>query len=147
MAAAIPYIMVATAVAGTAVSVYSAAKAGEAQKEASQREASRSRLAAQQKAEDTRKLHLRVMAAQKARYGASGLTMEGSPLLVQMESMKESEDELRRIIEAGEYGADITERTGSQAATSGYVKAFGSAVGGVGTIDRVGRNYDWWGAE
>ena len=159
MAAAIPYIMVAAAVASTAVSVYSAAQAGQEAKSAREREAGQlqrsaeqSRKAAAQKAEDTRKRHLMLLSAQRARYGASGLTMEGTPLLVQMESMRESEEELRRIIEEGEMGYGVSmesaaeaRKIGGQAATSGYVKGFGALTSGVGTIERVGRNYDWWG--
>ena len=157
MAAAVPYIMVAAAVAGTAVSVYSAVQAGQEAKGARDREAAQlarsaeqSRLAAKQKAEDTKKLHEKILARQRALYGASGVEMVGSPLLVQMESVKESEEELRRIIEAGEMGygtqmgaAEESRIIGGQAATSGYVKATGSAIEGVGTLSKVYRNY--WG--
>ena len=158
-AGALGYIMVAAAVAGTAVSVYSAVQAGEQAKSAREREAgqlersaAQARKAAALKAEDTRKQHLRLLAAQRARYGASGLEMEGTPLLVQMESMKESEEQLRRIIEEGELGyasqtdaAAESRLIGGQAATSGYVRAAGAGVQGVGTIESIGRNYKWWG--
>jgi len=157
MAAAVPYIMVAAAVAGTAVSVYSAVKAGDEAKAARDREAQQlarsaeqSRLSAKQKAEDTKKLHEKILARQRALYGASGVEMTGTPLLVQMESMKESEEELKRIIEAGEMGygtqmeaAGESRIIGGQAATSGYVKAGGAAIEGVGTLSKVYRNY--WG--
>ena len=157
--AAIPYIMMAVAAAGTAVSVYSTAKQGEAVGEARDREAAQlersaaqSRHAAAQKAEDTRKEHLRIMAAARARYGASGLEMTGSPLLVQMESMAESQEELRRIIEAGELGygtqmeaAGEASKQGDQSVTSGYVNAAGKLTQGVGVLDKIGRDYKWWG--
>jgi len=157
VAAAIPYIMVAAAVAGTAVSVYSSIRAGQVEKEAREREAAQlersaaqARKAAQQKAEDTKQKHRSLLAAQRARYAAAGFTGEGTPLLVQMESVKESEDEIRRIIEEGELGytaatesAAEARRLGGEAQVSGYLSAAGSTAQGAGTLGRIARNY-WW---
>ena len=158
-AAAIPVVMMVVAAAGTAVSVYGAAQQGQAQGEAREREAAQlarsaaqARLAATQKAEDTSKEHLRIMAAARARYGASGVETTGSPLLVQMESMAESQEELRRIIATGELGynanmeaAGEASKQGDQAVTSGYVNAAGRLTQGAGVLDKIGRDYKWWG--
>ena len=141
--AAIPYVMMAVAVAGTAVSVYSAQKQGDAIKDAKDRDAAQARLAAKQKAEDAKKNHERILAMQRARYGAAGFEMSGSPLLVQMESMKESEEELKRIYEAGELGFSSATAQGNQAMTSGYVNAAGEGIKGIGTMAKTYNN--WWG--
>lgn len=145
MAAAVPYIMVAVAVAGTAVSAYSAAQAGSAQKDARDREAAQARLAAQQKAEDAKKEHQRILAMQRARYGAAGMEFTGTPLLVQMESIKESEDELKRIYEAGEMGFQANTEMGKQAMTSGWVNAASNVASGAKSVYGVGKDYNWWG--
>lgn len=150
-AAAIPYVMMAVAVAGTAVGVYSANQQGQAAKEARDRAAAQARLAAKQKAEDAKKQHERILATQRARYGASGFELTGSPLLVQMESMKESEEELKRIYEAGEMGFEAETTMGKQAQTSGYYNAISGVVSGARTIDKIGRDYSdtfsWWKSE
>lgn len=145
--AAIPYVMMAVAVAGTAVSAYSAARQGSEAKDARDKAAAQARLAAKQKADDAKKQHERILARQRAVYGASGFEMTGSPLLVQLESMKESEEELKRIYEAGEMGFEAETRMGDQALTSGYVNAGSSLVKGAQTIARIGNDYNWWGTE
>lgn len=158
MPAAVPYIAVAAAIAGTAVSTYSAVRAGQEQQSAREREAEQmrrsaeqSRLAAAQKAADYKKASERVMATQRARYAAAGLEEEGSPLLVQLESLKESQDEISRIIAAGELGygtsvfaAQTTEAKGQAAVTSGYVTAAGEAVRGVGSAGQAYYGRNWW---
>jgi len=155
MAAAVPVIMMAAAVAGTAVSVYSSVQQGKAQSAAREREASQlarsaaqARTAAAQKAEDAAKEHRRILATQRARYGASGLEFTGSPLLVQIESMREGEEQLRRIIEEGEMGYTSSMESSSeariqagQAMTSGYVNAAGGAIKGAAGMERIYRNY------
>jgi arginine utilization protein RocB len=74
--------------------------------------------------------------------------MEGSPLLVQMESLKESEEELRRIKEGGEIGymtaselAQAAGKRAGEAQASGYVGAIGSAA--TGTY-KYGKEFNWW---
>lgn len=152
MAAAIPVVL---AVVSTAATVYSSVQSGHAEKSAEHaierqnlRAADQAKKIAEQKAADEEKRHKAIIGTQQARYGASGLTMEGSPLLVQVESLKESEEQLRRIREGGEIEATTFKElaqgaakraTGAQA--SGYVNAIGSAAGGV---YKTGRAFDWW---
>jgi hypothetical protein len=142
--AAVPWILAATTVASTAVSIFSGIQRGKDIEQEQTRLAAESRKAAAQKAADTEKEHRRIIAAQEARYGASGLTMEGSPLLVKQESLKESKEQLRRIIESGENMTTAYTATGKEAATSGYVGAAQSAVSGVESLHRIGASYDWW---
>lgn len=144
MAAAVPIISVVLAVASTATTAYSQYRAGREEKKAGKRAAAQRIREAEQRREIERKRHQRIIATQKARYGAAGLTMEGSPLLVQMESMRESEEELARIMETGYAQARILRRGGKAAQTAGYLGAGATALEGVGTLGRIGRQYDWW---
>lgn len=143
MAAAIPVISLIVGVASTAYSAYTSYEAGRAEKREYRRGAEQERIQAAQRAKAEEKRHRRVLATQRARYGASGLTMEGSPLLVQMESLEESEEMLARIRAGGEAEALSLERAGRWAQRSGYVEAGGAVLGGVATGTRMA--YDWWG--
>lgn len=144
MPQAMPFVMLALTVASTAVGAISSIQAGKAEEKAADRAAAQAKAAAEREAEDTRKQHQRIIAAQTARYGASGLTMEGTPLLVQMESLKESEEQLRRILEGGEMRTGAYEETGRQAATSGQIGGVKALLGGATSVGTIGRQYDWW---
>ena len=151
-AAAVPIIL---ASVGTAATVYSTMQAGRAESKAESqraaqedRAAERARKIAAQKAEDERKRHKAILGTQEARYAASGVTMEGSPLLVQMESLRESEEQLKRIREGGEVEymthkelAQAAGRRAGEATRSGYVTALGQGAGGT---YKIGRSFDWW---
>ena len=151
-AAAIPIVL---ATVGTAASVYSTIRAGRAESKAEgeragqeARAAEQARKIATQRAEDEAKRHKAILGTQKARYAASGVTMEGSPLLVQMESLRESEEQLRRIREGGEVEymthkelAQASSRRAGEARTSGYVTALAQGTGGT---YRMGKSFDWW---
>ncbi len=152
MAAAIPVIV---AVVSTAATVYSAVSSSKAESSAEHRverqelrAADQAKKIAAQKASDEEKRHRAIIGTQEARYGASGVTMEGSPLLVQMESLKESEEQLRRIREGGDISAesfkDLAQgaaRRAGEATASGYVNA---ATAGATGAYKIGRAYDWW---
>ena len=152
MAEAIPVILGVVSVAAT---VYSTVQSGQAEKSAEHRierqqvrAAEQARKIAAQRAADEAKRHRAILGTQEARYGASGVTMEGSPLLVQMESLKESEEQLRRIREGGEVGymsamelAQAAGKRAGEAEVSGYVGGLGAAATGA---FKYGRAYDWW---
>jgi len=144
MAAAVPFVMMAVAVAGTAYSVSQSAKAGRMQRAAADREAEQSRLAAAQLARDTAEKHQRTIATQEAMYGASGLTQEGSPLLVQHESMIQSKEQLRRIYEAGENQSLALLSSGEELAMASRAKGTQAVLSGVSEVAKTGSNYSWW---
>ena len=144
MAAAIPVIMAVATVASTAVSIYSSVSAGKKEEHAEKNVARQLRQQAIQKAEDTAKEHRRILAVQRAKYGASGVTMEGSPLLVQMESLRESEEQLRRIREGGAFQAEVHEEAGEEALESGYIKAGQAGLAGTTSVVKTGQGYNWW---
>ena len=151
-AAAVPVFL---SIVGTAATVYSTMRASRAESKAEEEKAAQEEKAAKQatkiaalKAADEEKRHKAIIATQEARYSASGVTMEGSPLLVQMESLKESEEQLRRIREGGEVEhmthkelAQAAGRRAGEATRSGYVTAL--AQGTAGTY-RMGKSFDWW---
>jgi len=152
MAEAIPYVLGVVSVAST---VYSAVSSSQAKSDAERtvkhqemRAAERARIVAAQAAADEEKRHRAILGTQEARFGASGLTMEGSPLLVQMESLKESQIQLNRIKEGGEINymtaqelAQAAGKRAEEAQASGYVNAIGSAA--TGTY-KYGKAFDWW---
>lgn len=140
-AAAIPVIITAAA---AAYSAYSSVQAGKAQENAADKAEKRAKQAAALKAADTAQQHRRVIANQEASYGAAGLTMEGSPLLVQQESIKESKEQLRRIVEGGQYTSDVYKQTGDEAAMAGEAGAIQSLLNGSRSVYSQGAGYNWW---
>ena len=144
MAPAIPFIMMAVAVAGTAYSVSQSAKAGKMQQQAANKAAEQSRYAATQLAQDTAEKHQRIIATQEARYGAAGLTMEGSPLLVQNESLLQSKEQLRRIKEAGENQSLAYLSSGEELAMASKAQGAQAVMSGASEVAKTGSNYNWW---
>jgi len=128
-------------VASTAVSIYSSVSAGKKEEHAEKNVARQLRQQAIQKAEDTAKEHRRILAIQRAKYGASGL---GSPLEVQMESLRESEEQLRRIREGGAFEAEVHEEAGEEALKSGYLRGVGAGLAGTTSVVKTGQGYNWW---
>jgi hypothetical protein len=143
MAAAVPVISVIATVASTAYSAYSSYQAGAEEKKERRRAAEEISRRRELEAQAAERKHRGILATQRALYGAAGVTMEGSPLLVQIESLRESEEELARIRSFGEYEATQQRRLGQMAQRSGYVEAGGEAIRGAGQIPRI--YYDWWG--
>jgi len=140
-AAVIPVILTAAA---AAYSAYSSVKAGKAQEKAADKAEKRAKQAATLEAADTEKLHRRIIASQEARYGAAGVTMEGSPLLVQYESLKESKDQLERIREGGQYASGVYKQAGEEAVQAGDAGAIKSLLAGAGNVYTQGADYKWW---
>ena len=100
------------------------------------------------RAQDEEKRHRRIIAAQRAMYGRAGVTQEGAPLLVEIESIAESEEQLRRIREGGAIEAsrllDEARWRGQLARrheTAGYLGAGSALVSG---IHSIGRAAGWW---
>lgn len=144
MAAAIPFVMMAVAVAGTAYSVAESKKAGRQRQSELDRQAAETKERANQLYQDTQEQHRRILARQNSIYGASGVTAEGSPLLVQAESVRQSKEQLRRIEQAGESGSQALLAEGEQAYQVGQAEGVKSLLGGASTAYGIGRNYSWW---
>jgi len=158
MAQVIPIISVIASVASTAVSVYSAVTSGGEASKAEDRnaavlaeQAAQARKAAALKAADEEKRHRRIISTQQAGYAGQGLEPEGTPLLVQMESLKESEEQLRRIREGGEIEATglleeskWREYLGGKAKEASYWTAGQSLLKGASGIYSMGKERSWW---
>ena len=139
--AAIPIII---AVVGAAATVYSAQQQGAAQKKAADRSAEQAARAAELAAQDAAEQHKRAIATQEAMYGKAGVTMEGSPLLVKQTSLKESEEQLRRIREGGVNLSDMYRTEGKESQAAGNIKAVGAGIKGADTVYKIGNDYDWF---
>jgi hypothetical protein len=139
---------VAAAIAGAAISAYSAVQGAKERQAAfkynrdvatNQAQAARDAagVAAQIRENEIR----RILGAQSARLGASGIVpTEGSPLLVQMESAQQGALDLARIRYAGETQAtSFTSQGilqgfyGSMARRAGNLQAGASIIGGIGS--------------
>jgi len=131
---------------GAAVSAYSAYQQG-AQAEYAARynakvarnQAQAARDAANADADTQRRHYDRVLAAQRARYGASGVQTEGSPLLVMLDSEEEAALDIARVRHGGavaaqglEAEAQLERYQGQRARRQSYLKATATLLVGVG---------------
>lgn len=138
------YVAAIIAAVGVAASMYSSHQAASAQKKASNRAAEQADRAANLAAEDAAEQHKRAIATQEAMYGAAGLTMEGSPLLVKQTSLRESQEQLRRIREGGSNLSGMYRAEGQEARTAGNIRAVGEAAKGAESVYKIGNDYDWF---
>ncbi len=147
MAVAIPFIMVGMSVLGTVMSAQAQKKEGEAAKEAAQYNAAISRRNAQisldqaemdagSQSRDAR----RQMGAMRAGYGASGVTMEGSPLDVLEATAIAAEHDRQNILYKGriralgfEDEAGLYDMAGENAEERGNSKSTATLMGGLGS--------------
>jgi hypothetical protein len=144
MAAAIPVILAVATVASTAYSVYSNAQSGKEQEH--QRDKYERQLGVQREANLSaeRDRRQRVLASQEARYSASGLKMEGSPLLVQADTIAQSEENLARILQGASLNISASESQGKQEQTATTNRTAQSLLGGAESTYKIGKTYNWW---
>ena len=145
---------VALALAGTAISAVGMIQSANAQSAAARHNAQladRDAIVAEQNrklalrtaridAEDKRRNSRRVLASIRAQYGASGLSLAGSPLDVLEDTAVEQELDAQRVEfegrargREGALQALGLQKDASSAKTAGYIGAFGTALSGVGT--------------
>lgn len=132
-------------VAGAAVSAIGAIQSGKAQQKAAEynaQVAEQAALAARQKAAYDEAAHrrelARMLSAQRAAYGASGVDVSvGTPLLVMADTVQEGELDALAIRYGGEVGASrqlsaaqLSRMTGKQARTASYYQAGSSLLTG-----------------
>jgi hypothetical protein len=114
----------------------------------------------------------RILSTQRAIYGATGIKMEGSPLLVQADTIKQSEENISRILKGQDIGLSEAYRFGlnkseESAIRTGYLlsdisRATGYTLSGIGGskgynyqaaqagfqgaqgVYNIGRTYKWW---
>ena len=142
------YLAIAAAVAAAAGSAYSAdtsRRAGNQQADYNAAVATEDAKAAKAKAEYDEKAHRenvrKILATQRALYGKSGLSMEGSPLMVMEDTQKQGELDALAIRYGGDVAsararseanvAKMTGRNNAYGAKAGYVQAGSTLLGGL----------------
>jgi hypothetical protein len=142
MAAALPFVMF----AGAMMQTYSQIKQGEAASAAAEEDArmqtKNADLSREQAGEEEKRqriLNTKRLGSMRAAYGASGLSLEGSPEDVLVDSAKNAELDALSIRHAGELKArgfnDESIRARNKAATyrdNAYFGAAGTLLGGAG---------------
>ena len=63
---------------------------------------------------------------------------------MQQESLKESKEQLRRIVEGGQYASDVYKQAGDEAAMAGEAGAIQSLLSGSRSVYSQGAGYNWW---
>lgn len=138
----------AVAVVGAGVSAYAASEQAAAQKKATQFNEKQARnqmllasYAADQRAKQAADRHRRVMAAQRVATGASGITTEGSPLVVMMDTAAEAAYQEGLIRYGGQQQTEgyLAEARlqgfyGDQATKAGYFNAGRSLLSGASAV-------------
>ena len=146
------WVPVALMVAGAVMSAVSSIQQGQAAKAAAQHNADMMRMRAQASrqqaqfnAEQQQRQAHKQIGAMAAGYGASGITLEGSPLDVLEESASAAERDKQAILYRGElaawgYGNEATldEFSGANAQRAGYFGAASSILGGAGKAMSMG---------
>lgn len=140
----IPIVVAAVSVAGTAYSAYSSHQAGEAAESAEKKQAYMLSEQARVREEQQRLNAKRLLATQRSRIGASGVTMEGSPLLGMMETQAQYEKDLLNIRMGTQWELSETLGRGKAYGEAGNVRAGTTLLTGLGNIAQIGNQYGWF---
>lgn len=145
--AVLPAIAIGAAVAGTGLSIYGSLFAGSQQAAAAHTQAKLSKLQAE--AEDERaaseagairRKARELFSTQRAAYAASGVRLEGTPLLVMADTIRESERDILNIYKQADARklafltqADVFETAGKAARTASYWNAGSTLLTSIGS--------------
>lgn len=140
-------ILIAVAIAGAATAAYGTYKQGQDAAAASKyneklafMEADQAKAAAKIKGEQQAELDRRAQAGVRARIGASGVTEEGSPLLVLAEYARQAQLDQERIKYGGEITAQGLEaRARLQGAYAGFSRESGAVGAGASLLGSASR--------
>lgn len=88
---------------------------------------------AQAEAKNKAKEVERLRSLQQAQYGASGVTLDGTPLMVLDNTTKEGDEEVNDILRRGSNNAKVLRMEGRNAMMSGLFNAAGTAGGNIYT--------------
>lgn len=122
----------AAVVIGSVIGAAGSISAGNAEKKAAQQNAALARMQAEEEARRTRRDTDALMGRQRAVVGASGTTMEGSPLLIVEDTAREAEIEIRHILRGGAARAESLRQSGNAAAQAGFLDAGSTLLSGIG---------------
>lgn len=110
----------------------------------SRQQADMARAQAAADAVEKRRESRRALGQGRARLGAAGITVEGSPVEVLADLSSEGELEARKAEQAGEvaaHGHGFQAEQASARAGQALLSGVGSVAGSVG---QAGRAFDWW---
>jgi len=145
---AIPIIAAVVSIAGTVYYAVSSSQAGEKAEHAEERQAAVLAEQAGVREEQQRENSKRLLATQKSRIGASGITMEGSPLLNQMETQAQFEKDLLNIRRGTQWELSETLSRGQAYKEAGNVRAGTTLLTGLGktagTMYGYGQQQGWF---
>lgn len=116
--------------AGTAIGAMGALQAGQAQANAANYNAALAQQTAAAEAERSRRASARQMGAIRAAIGKSGVTSEGTPLMVLADSAAEAEIDAMNAMWSGNQRSNMLRREGSMARREGYYRAGSSLLTG-----------------
>jgi hypothetical protein len=150
------YLAIAAAVAAAGAATYSAdaqRRAGNQQADYNAAVAEEDAKAAKAKAEYDEKAHRenvrKILATQRALYGKSGVSMEGSPLLVMEDTQKQGELDALAIRYGGDVAsarsrseanlARMTGRNNAYAAKGGYIQAGSTLLSGAESASKYSK--------
>jgi len=156
--AAMSSIALAAIAVGTAVTAYGQYQAGQAQERALNYQAAvqeRNAQIARQNAEyDAQRQSARLRRAigsQRAAVLASGIQMEGTALELQQDTVQQAEMDRLAILYGGEINyqnarseAELSRMQGKAAGQAGTTAAFGTVLGGLGSVGVAGKNMSKW---
>ena len=131
------WVVVATIAASTAVSVYGQVESGKAQQEALERQAEEEKIAAESRELERKQELNRVLAANAVSASMSGITGEGTPASIALESAKQ--------IGASEGMINLSERLkraqlrrqGQMARGTAGIQAASTLLSGAGTVKQA----------
>lgn len=121
------------AIAGMAVSAAGSIMKGNADKSAANSQADAELAQAKVQASRIRRAASDTRSEATAAYAASGVDVTaGTPLVVEGEITRRSEQDALSLLNAGEQRAAALRKSGKAAQTGGYLSAAGSVLGGAG---------------
>ncbi len=144
LAPALPFIAMAASIGGTVYAATQQAKAGKQEKVATETQVSRLGEEEKVSVEQEQDKQRRLLSAARARVGASGVEMEGSPLLAMMESQVQGEKDIANIRKDYNWQVQDTIYSGQQRQKAANTGAGTSLL--TGFSNAAENAYKYWGA-
>jgi len=133
-------------IASVGVSAYGQVQAGKAQEDALQEQARQEKIAAESRELERKQELNKVLAANAASASMSGITGEGTPASISLESAKQIGASEGMINLSGKLKRAQLRRQGANARSAANIEALGSTLGSANTLFDAGKTIkDNWG--
>ena len=132
------WVVVATIAASTAVSTYGQIEAGKAQQESLERQAEEEKIAAEGRELERKQELNRVLAANAVSASVSGITGEGTPASISLESAKQIGTSEGMINLSEKLKRAQLRRQGAMAKSAGYTNAASTLLQGISSMASSG---------